>query len=108
MAEMALTLEQMDTEVMFYHPADERAYFEWLERIPCVESAKGEGAKGLVVKLKRRPGDDDLRQFLALAFRYGLDMRKFAEFETEANRKWFRDPKMYWFKSVFGKEKRSN
>jgi len=97
-----LILEQMDAGVSFYHDADERAYFEWLERIPCVASVQGDGVKGLVVRLKRRPGQDDLKQFLALGHRYGLDMRKFAKFETEANRHWFRDPKMYWFKRVFG------
>ena len=106
MSDKILTLEQMDTEVIFYHLADERAYFEWLERISCVESMKGEGAKGLVVTLKRAPSEDDLRQFLALAYRYGLDMSKFAQFETEANREWFRDPMMYWFEGVFNEEDR--
>jgi len=101
MTEPILTLDQMDTGVKFYHEADERAYFEWLQRIPCVESVRGEGQRGLVVKLKRRPGEDDLRQLLALAHRYGLDMCKFAKFETAANSHWFRDPKMYWHDSVF-------
>ena len=108
MSDKNLTLEQMDTEVIFYHLADERAYFEWLERISCVESVKGDGARGLVVTLKKGPDEDDLRQFLALAQRYGLDMRKFATFETEANRAWFRDPKMYWFDGVFSEEKPSD
>jgi hypothetical protein len=102
MTESILTLDQMDSGVVFYHQSDERAYFEWLARIPCVASVKGEGASGLVVRLKRRPGQDDLRQFLAIAHRYGLDMRKFAKFETDANRSWFRDPGMYWHKHVFG------
>ncbi|MBA4092320.1 MAG: hypothetical protein C0494_17255 [Sphingobium sp.] len=108
MGDKILALEQMDTEVIFYHPADERAYFEWLERISCVESVKGDGAKGLVVTLRWNPSDDDLRQLLALAHRYGLDMRKFARFETEANREWFRNPIMYWFEGVFSEEKRSD
>jgi hypothetical protein len=68
MTDAILTLDQMDTGVKFYHPADERV-FEWLRSIPCVASYKGEGARGLVVRLKRRPGQDDLRQFLALAQR---------------------------------------
>lgn len=108
MTESILTLDQMDSGVVFYHQSDERAYFEWLERIPCVASVKGEGASGLVVRLKRRPDQDDLRQFLALAHRYGLDMRKFAKFETDANRSWFRDPRMYWHKHVFGGEARGD
>lgn len=102
MTDAILTLEHMDTEVVFYHKADERAFFEWLERIPCVASVKGEGIRGLVVRLRRKPGQDDLRQLLALAHRYHLDMRKFAKFETDANRAWFRDPSAYWFNGVFG------
>lgn len=107
MIDPVLKLEQMDTGIAFYHYADERAFFEWLERIPCVASVKGEGEKGLVVRLKRRPGQDDLRQFLALAQRYRLDMRRFAKFETDANRTWFRDPMKYWYQGVFGDIQRS-
>ena len=101
MSEALLTLDHMDTGIIFYHQTDERAYFEWLERIPCVARVRGEGSRGLVVRLKRRPGKDDLRQLLALSYRYGLDMRQFAKFETDANRAWFRDPHMYWYRRVF-------
>jgi hypothetical protein len=69
------TLTHMDTGVRFGHATDERAFFEWLSRIPRVESYLGDGRRGLVVKLKRRPGKDDLRQLLALCHRYGVDMR---------------------------------
>ena len=50
----------------------------------------------------RRPGKDDLWQFLALFRRYGLDMRQLAKFETAQNRDWFRDPQMFWYAAVFG------
>lgn len=100
-----LQLVHMDTGVTFYHPADERAFFEWLERIPCVGSLGGHGGRdgpGLLVKLKRRPGQDDLRQLLAICHRYGVDMRQLAKFETDKNRSWFRRPGMYWHDAVFG------
>jgi hypothetical protein len=97
------TLTHMDTGVRFGHSTDERAFFEWLSRIPCVESYLGDGRRGLVVKLKRRPGKDDLWQLLALCHRYGVDMRQLKKFETPKNRKWFCDPKKYWYKAVFSK-----
>jgi len=97
----------MDTGVRFYHQNDERAFFEWLARIPWVASYAGEGVRGLVVRLKRRPGKDDLRQFMALCRRYGVDMRQFAKFETDDNRVWFRDPEQYWHDAVFGADARS-
>lgn len=98
-----LTLTHMDTGVTFYHQHDERAFFEWLSRIPCVRSYAGDGRNGLVVQLKRRPGNDDLRQLLALCHRYGVDMRQLAKFETTKNRDWFCDPEKYWHRGVFGK-----
>jgi hypothetical protein len=100
-----LTLTHMDTAVRFFHLSDERAFFEWLSRIPCVERYEGDGNWGLVVYLKRRPGKDDLRQLLALCHRYGVDMRQLAKFETAKNRDWLRDPKSYWHQAVFGKPK---
>ncbi|MGN1285668.1 MAG: hypothetical protein ACI4XG_03670 [Bradyrhizobium sp.] len=101
-----LTLTQMDTGVRFYHQSDERAFFEWLARISCVKSYAGDGKLGLVVRLKRRPGKDDLWQLLAICHRYGGDMRQLAKFETAGNREWFRDPKMYWYQAVFSRAKR--
>ena len=103
MTEDLLTLEHMNSGVVFYHEADERAYFEWLERIPSVSSVNGEGERGLVVRLSCHPEKDDLWQLLALGFRYGLDMRPFARFETEVNRDSFCDPQMFWHDAVFGR-----
>ena len=97
-----LVLTNFETGVRYYHQADERAFFEWLARIPCVKNYEwGEGSYGLVVQLKRRPGQDDLRQLLALLYRYGADMRQLAKFETAKNRGWYRDPKKFWHKAVF-------
>jgi hypothetical protein len=97
MASALLTLTDINEGVVFYHPYDERAFFEWLARIPCVASYDvGE------VILKRRPGQDDLRQLLALFHRYGVDMRQLAKFESAKNRSWFSDPIQYWHHAVFG------
>jgi hypothetical protein len=103
MAEAPLTLTQMDTGVYFYHLNDERAFFEWLGRIPCVERYEGEGRRGLVVYLKRKPRKDELRELLALCQRYRVNsIRQLAKFETARNRSWFCDPQKYWHSAVFG------
>jgi len=86
MATPLLTLTHIDTGVRFYDLNDERAFFEWLMRIPSVKSCEGDGNRGLVVELKRRPGQDDLRQLLALCHRYGVDIHQLAKFETAKNR----------------------
>lgn len=102
MPKASLTLTHMDTGVWFCHQNDERAFFEWLARIPCVEKCQGEGQQGLVVYLKRKPGNDDLRQLLGLCHRWGVNMRQLAKFETARNRSWFCDPEKFWYQAVFG------
>ena len=97
-----LKLTLMDAGIVFYHPSDERAYFEWLARIPCVDRFGGEGQNGLFVHLKRKPRKDDLRELIAIGQRYGANMKQLARFETTANRKWFRNPRGYWYEAVFG------
>jgi hypothetical protein len=103
-----LTLTQMDTGVLFYHLNDERAFFEWLGRIPCVERYAAEGRRGLVVHLKRKPHKYELMELLAFCERYGVDMLQLAKFETPRNRHWFRDPKKFWYKGVFGRLSEQN
>ena len=106
MTSSLLTLTHMEKGVRFYHVNDELLYLEWLRRISCVETIDGDGKFGLVVYLKRRPTNNDLRQFLAVFKRYGVNMRQLAKFETAANRSWFRDPRTYWYTAVFGRGKR--
>ena len=103
-----LMLTKFESGVRYYHPADEDMFFKWLASIPCVKSYAGEGSDGLVVRLKRRPGQDDLRQLIALLYRYGADMRQLAKFETAKNRDWFCDPETFWHKAVFGKNRRAS
>ena len=97
-----LTLENAVTDIVFYHEADERAFFEWLARIHCVSDFASEPGHGLVVRLKCHPAQDDLKQLIALFWRYAGDMRQLAKFESDDNRSWFRDREMYWHNAVFG------
>ncbi len=89
------------TGVRFYHESDERAFFDWLSRIACVERFEGE-SRDLVIHLSRAPSDDDLRELAAFFYRYKVDMRQFASLSTGSEKSWFRDPKLYWHRRVFG------
>ena len=90
------------TDVTYYHPNDEAAFFEWLDRMEFVDSYRGE-LRDLFISLNRRPRKDDLREILAFFFRYEIDMSQLAQFETKANRSWLRDPQKYWHHKMFGK-----
>jgi len=87
--------------VVYYHENDETAFFEWLARMPFVESFEGAGWD-LWITLKRKPNQYDLRELLAFFQRYKIDMKQLARFENSRNRTWFRDPKKYWYRRVFG------
>lgn len=96
-----LTLTHMDEDVIFYHQNDERVFFEWLSRISCVKNYTSEHDRGLVVYLRRAPGEDELRELLAFCKRYRVNMKQLAKFENNINRHWFRDPKKYWYRAIF-------
>ena len=99
MPDDALTL--VARGVAYYSPHDETAFFGWLDRLDCVESYRGT-LGDLVITLKRPPTKPDLRDLIALFFRYDADMRQLARFETRSNRRWLRDPAAYWHRAVFG------
>ena len=88
-------------DVHYYSSGDEDAFFQWLRSIPCITDFKGAGRE-LFISLSREPNDDELRELIALVYRYGVDMRQLASFLTSSNQKWLQDRKSYWFQRVFG------
>lgn len=85
----------------YFSQNDETAMFEWLARISVVRDVSGEECD-LIVQLKRSPTDNQLRDLLALFFRYQMDMTPLAALKTAKNESWFADPGTYWFDKVFG------
>ena len=93
------------TGVTYYHENDEAAFFQWLDRIPCVEQSEGEGPD-LFIHLSREPLDEDLWELIAFFYRYKINMRQLARFGSGVERAWFRNTKMYWHHRVFGAARR--
>jgi hypothetical protein len=90
----------------FYSQSDEASFFAWLESIPGITRVVGDH-RGLVATLRSdKLSKPALWNLLALHFRYNLPMRALARFETPQNRAWFCEPKMFWYKGVFGKGRR--
>ncbi|MDP2410566.1 MAG: hypothetical protein Q8M26_09805 [Pseudolabrys sp.] len=86
--------------IVFYSERDEQMFFAWLRSIGCVGDVKGVGPT-LNITLARSPNDSELRELIALFFRYEVDMRQLAAFASEVNRHWFHDTKAFWFQRVF-------
>ncbi|MBJ3786494.1 hypothetical protein [Devosia sediminis] len=85
----------------YFSQNDETAMFGWLGRITIVRDVTGEG-RDLIIRLKRAPTDNQLRDLLALFFRYKMDMTPLAVLRTAKNESWFSDHDSYWFDGVFG------
>jgi hypothetical protein len=90
----------------YFAPGDEKAFFDWPQAIPCVESVGGR-VRDLHIRLKRPPSDSDLRELIALLYRYRMNMKVLAAFKTSRNAAWFFDKSgMFWHRKVFGSAKR--
>jgi hypothetical protein len=91
-----LTLDK----IVFYSQKDEEALFTWFRGISAIRKICGEGQK-IILSVNNDISDNDLREILAVFFRYGADMRQLADLKNENNEEWFMDSKMYWYESVF-------
>jgi len=88
--------------VRFFSQGDERAFFEWLDKLPFVERYEGRG-RTLYISINSLAVDEDgLREMLALFRRYELGMRQLVIFDRDDFADWFWDKQAYWYKDIFG------
>ena len=89
-------------ERTYYSQGDEDAFYGRLNGLSCVKSIKG-ALDGVHITLSA-PTDLQLREFIALLYRYGLDMRPLAALRTDKNADWFaKNREAFWHAAVFGK-----
>lgn len=89
--------------VTFYARKDEDAFFEWIKKIECIDDFKGIGKELYLYIACSDLHDHDLRDLLALFYRYKIDMKQLTRFLTPTNKSWFHDNQQaYWHKDVFG------
>jgi hypothetical protein len=88
-------------EVLYRSQGDENAFFAWLNSIQCVSQVRGVDRE-LQIQLGA-PTDAELRELIALFFRYGIEQSQLAQLLNPQNAAWFRDEKSaYWHSGVFG------
>jgi hypothetical protein len=88
--------------VHYFSQCDERAFFEWLDKLPFVERYEGRG-RTLHISINSLAVDEEgLREMLALFRRYGVGLRQLAMFDRDDFSDWFRDKQAYWYKDIFG------
>jgi hypothetical protein len=91
---------KIDTSpITYYAQLDEKSFFEWALEIPCVKSIDG----GFLHVQSKRLSEANLRDLIAIMYRYKLPMTQLQQFCNSTNERWFKSEKMYWHKAVFGK-----
>lgn len=86
----------------YYSEKDEAAFFDWLLSISCISEVEGD-IRDLHIRFKRQPADAELRELIALFWRYRIGMKSLATLKTQRNAAWFaHDPSAYWHSKVFG------
>jgi len=89
---------KIDTSsILYYSYLDEKSFFEWAQSIPCVKSV-GDGF--LHIQSRRLP-EQNLRDLIAIMYRYELPMQELRQFCNSSNEHWFKSRKTFWFKPVF-------
>jgi hypothetical protein len=84
--------------ITFGSQLDEEHMFSWASEISCVVRWEQDT---LIVR-SLRISEANLRDLLALFWRYGIPMAQLAQFQNNKNVGWFAAPKAYWHKKVFG------
>jgi hypothetical protein len=100
--------ELIITGPRFFSRGDEKAFFDWLQCISCVERVEGD-LRHLRVTLKKKPSNPELREMIALLYRYRINMRPLAALKNDHNAAWFdADSSNFWHVRVFGKPSRDH
>jgi hypothetical protein len=85
----------------YYCESDEDHFFAWLEKIPAVKAVVGT-PKGITLTIDEPIDKVSFYELVGLMTRYQLDrscLRPLCESQIDP---WFKDPKNYWYMSVFG------
>jgi hypothetical protein len=88
------------TSVRYGSPNDERAFFEWLQRIEGVDRVQGTG-RDLRIHVRRDMDELALRDLVASFFRYGVDLTQIPKVFAVEEHAWLLNDTAYWFRAMF-------
>jgi hypothetical protein len=95
------TFELKLTAVRYYSTGDERAFFEWLDRIPCVTSVEGRASTLYLSSYRLTADEDVITELLSLYHRYDIDMSELIAFDRDDVAEWLRNSNAFWYKKIF-------
>lgn len=95
-------------KVIFYSQKDEDVFFEWIKKIKCIEHFEGVCDELYLNLIQRQLTDDELRDIIALFYRYKIDIKQLQRFVNEENKEWLcGKPYGYWHTRMFGNKKKN-
>jgi hypothetical protein len=94
-------------KIKFYSVFDKDIFFEWVNKIECIDDVEYVGKDLFIEVACLDLHDHDLRDLIALFYRYKIEMKQLQMFLNKKNAEWFKDPLKYWYKKVFGFTKKS-
>lgn len=79
------------TPLTFYAQNDENAFFEWLQKIPCIEKYEGIGKELHLHIPKKEISDDNLLELFGIFQRYNFDQSQLKIFQNKKNEDLFEE-----------------
>lgn len=73
--------------VRFYCLKDEDAFFEWIQKIDCIDKTSALGRELYLHIAADDIHDYNLRDLIGLFYRYNIEMTQLARFLTDENKK---------------------
>ncbi len=87
--------------VWYFSEHDEAAFFEWLDKLPCVQRYEGKLDVLSIYVDPSKVNESSVRELLALFRRYSVEMTQLRVLDRDEFASWFRDPRAYWHAAVF-------
>lgn len=73
-------------KISFYSILDETMFFAWIKNINCIENFKGLGDKLYLNLAQRQLSYNDIKDLIALMYRYKIKMNQLQPLITEENK----------------------
>ena len=90
-------------DVHYYSNNDENAFFDWLKKMNFVTKIHGH-INILTITVKNDLDEYDLRDLMALFYRYRIDMRSLVKFDRLDFHKWLHNKTAFWYSEMFGSD----
>src|SRR5688572_10769297 len=91
-------------KVRFYAPFDEDIFFRWIKKIKCIKSFEGAGDELYLDLIEEPLTYHDVKDLIALLYRYEIDMTQLQPFMNDQNKNAFKP----WRRQIFPIKRKTN